>query len=384
MPKRFPTADSEIFTYADGMHYVRVGDRERSLRTKDFKVAVKRKSGVLAKLELSGERAGRLKVGDVWQDYVDFRDPSRTESLRTLIAGRKRKTISKGTFEEIEDLWRLHLKSFFENVRLTVLFDDEKWNAYTEQSVVVDLANHRKVWRGFLKWCKSKKYIRSVPDLSIPAVERRERRVLKPHEIRKLFEHARGSVLLFVSMYLFMGMRRKEIMTLRWSSLFMEERYLVLLKSDVKTRKGRPLPINDFVFELLKARVLEQAKKRIHTDFVFPHRSKRSRHGDLSGLKTAWNNIMRKCGFEAGYITPHDLRATFEAYAHKSTDFTDTQREKFAGAAIDVQKKTYVRFDADDIRGLESVVQVAGLEQILKRKLQRGNDGEIKNEITTH
>jgi integrase len=369
MPKRFPTEDPDIVMYADGTFYVRVGDRERSLRTKDFKVAQKRKWAMLEKLGRIGKASSVLRCGDVFGDYAKFRRTQKELPVINTFTGarRGRKTISAGTLKEIEDIWRLHLKSFWNEVRFDKV-DEDKWVEYTEESTVIDLANHRKVFRGFLKWCKKKKYIKFVDDLPVPPVERRERHVLRPHEIRKLFEHSKGSLLLFVSMYLFMGMRRKEIMTLKWSDIHLPENYLVIRKSEVKTRKGRPLPINDFVATLLIARMADQKSKGVKTEFVFPNAKTPKRHADVSGLKTAWGTVMHKCGFPPGHITPHDLRATFEAYAHKANEFTDTQREKFAGASIDVQKKTYVRFNADDIRGLEAVVQVDGLEAILRNK----------------
>lgn len=379
MPKRFPTSDSQIITYEDGTHYIRVGDRERSLRTKDFKVAVKKKPAMLLKLDLMGELGFRLRCGDVWDDYLTIRRKMIGVEKETgsVKAQRRRKTISQGTYNEMVDLWRLHLSKFWETIRFDKV-DEDKWTEYCDQSDVIDLANHGKVFTGFIKYCKSKKFVKYVPDMPIPPVDRRERRVLKPHEIKKIFEHAQGSCLLFVSMYLFMGMRRKEIMTLKWSDVHLPEGYLRLRKSEVKIRKGRALPINGFVLNLLTMRLVDQGMAGKKTEFVFPHRDSTKKHGDLGGLKTAWGTIMRKCKFAPGYVTPHDLRATFEAYAHKSTEFTDTQREKFAGASIDIQKKTYVRFDAEDIRGLEAVVKVEGLEAILIKKLgkTRGDEND--------
>ncbi len=379
MPKRFPTADPDIFTYADGSHYVRIGDRERSLKTKDFKTAVKNKRAALAKIDMAGDASARLRCGDVWIDYETARKIQKEminiEDEWTK-SRRRRKTIAAGTFKEIKDLWRLHLGPFWQSVRFDKV-DEEKWLEYVDQCDVIDLANHRKVWSGFLKWCKTKKFVKYVPDMEIPSVERRERRVLKPHEIRKLFEHADGNVLLFISMYLFMGMRRKEIMTLKWQDIHMEERYLMLRKSEVKTRQGRPLPINGFVLDLLAERQISAKGP-----FVFPNKKSAKRHADVSGLKTAWKTVLKHCKFPPGYVTPHDLRATFEAYAHKATAFTDTQREKFAGAAIDVQKKTYVRFDAEDIRGLEAVVKFDGLDSILENKLGKTRGDE--NDLSVH
>lgn len=384
MPKREATADPQVFRYPDGTYYVRDGFRERSLRTKDFTKALKEKIKVLAKLDITGELSGRLRVGDLWPDYVEFRRQTlESESPLEPDDGkvkRRRRTISKNTFREIESVWKNQLRPYWFGLRIDKC-DEARWIDFTHQATAIDLANPRKVFSGFLKWCKTKKFVKYVPDMPIPSVDRRERRVLKPVEIRKLFEHANGSVLLYLSAYLFMGMRRKEIMTLRWPDIHFDEDYLVVRKSMTKIRRGRPLPINSYVKALLLNRRRMQISKKVKSEFVFPNRKTPKRHGDLSGLKTAWRTVMERCGFEPGYITPHDLRATYEAYAHKSTDFTDTQREKFAGAAIDVQKKTYVRFDATDVKGLESVVQVEGLAQILDLKIMgkpRGNDKHEK------
>ncbi len=380
MPKRFPTADPQIVMYEDGTYYVRVGDRERSLKTKDWKLALKRKPAALALIDAGGDGSAHLRFVNVFDPYAACRK-AQIETRTAQSSGkaqRGRKTISAGTYAEILNLWRLHLGPFWSQVRLDKA-DELKWAEYCEQSTIIDLANHRKVFLGVLKWCKLQRYIKYVPELTVPPVERRERRVLKPAEIRKLFEHAEGNVLLFISMYLFMGMRRKEIMTLRWENVHFLEGYLVLKKGDVKTRRGRPLPINPFVLAILAKRREGQLKRGSKTAFVFPNRESAARPADVSGLKTAWRTILAKCKFESGYVTPHDLRATYEAYAHKATAFTDTQREKFAGSAIDVQKKTYVRFDADDVRGLESVVTVEGLDKILERKImgkQRGEQDE--------
>lgn len=378
MPKRARTPDPQIIAYPDGTLYVRVGDRERSLKTKDFGVASKRKGAELAKIDGAGDAAARLRVRDVYKDYITFRKRAvESEAAGPVEVGphRRRRTISDDTFAEIEMLWRKHLSPFWGPVRLDKI-EEEKWDEYCDQSVVVDLANHRKVFYGFLDWCKSKKYVKYRLELSIPPVERRPRYVLKPQEIRQLFEHAEGSLLVFVSMYLFMGMRRKEIMTLRWDGVHFGEHYVYLRKSEVKTRRARAVPLNAFVETLLLERLKDQRARGIATPYVFPNAKRPNKHASISGLKTAWHTVRRRCGWPEGHITPHDLRATFEAYAHKAKDFTDTQREKFAGASIEVQKRTYVNFGADDVRGLEAVVQVDGLDAILKNKTTGNERGE--------
>ncbi len=65
MPKRFSTPDPEIKQYADkngnpSTYVLRIGDKERSLETTVWEIAVKRKVKVKAKLDATGDLAGKL------------------------------------------------------------------------------------------------------------------------------------------------------------------------------------------------------------------------------------------------------------------------------------------------------------------------------------
>lgn len=357
-PKRRKTAHPEIVQYPDGTYYHRKSGAELSLRTKDWPEALKNLEVLKAKIDKSGKTSLKLKVKDVVEDYKAERKRQRDGKIKG------RKPISKGTYKEIEDLFRLHLLPFFGNKRLSKI-DEDLWEDYCQSSMVSDLSNHRKVFGKFLKWCKRKKYIKSVPDLEVPPVERRSRRVLTPEEIKAIAQHAKGNFLLFFTMAIFMGLRRSEIMTLEWSDINFESQYLVIQKGKTKIRKGRVVTINPTALEMLKAK-----KAQSKSPWVFPKRNKPMMHADLGGLKTAWKTVKRNAGLKHEDITWHDFRSTYETYAHKADGFTDTQREKFAGAAIDVQKRIYVQFEADDVRGLESVVNVDGLVEILGSKIE--------------
>jgi len=73
------------------------------------------------------------------------------------------------------------------------------------------------------------------------------------------------------------------------------------------------------------------------------------------------------------HITPHDLRATYEKFAHVNPNFTDTQREKMVGASAEVQRRVYLNsFTADDLRGLEQVVDFKELGPALELKIVNG------------
>lgn len=136
-----------------------------------------------------------------------------------------------------------------------------------------------------------------------------------------------------------------------------------------KNRRGRRIPFNAIVHEVLEERRQAQGGKG---GWVFPNADDPRRHAHITGLKTAWHTCLKKAGLED--VTWHDLRATYETFAHKSVAHTDTQREKFADASADVQRRIYVTLDHADLKGLEDVVQVPGLGEIIREG--RGIQGD--------
>lgn len=359
-PKRVHTTDKRIkLDFASQIYQFRYRGVDKSLDTKDFAIAQSKADILEDKLDDLGTKSYQFRVIDILGEYIK----ERTEDVR-------RKNIRQATLTEIEYLFRTKLTPFFGKKRLGEI-NERTWAAYCRQAGVSDLKNHRKVFRLFLAWCKRNQYLKALPDVTdIPYHKKRKRRILKPDEITLIFKHARGSLLLFLSMALFNSMRRKEIMTMSWDRANLDESYFVLRDDDTKTDDGREFPMNSEVRALLIARKRSQVELGLKTRWVFPNRDDWGRHGAIDGLKTAYNNAVKKSGFERGHFTWHDFRATFEKYSHKSVDHTDTQREKFSGASIDVQKNVYVSMTHEDLRGLEQVVNVEGLKEMIAHKIQ--------------
>lgn len=342
------------------MLYYRKGNLERSLMTTSMREAVKRKRALEAKIDVFGQQAYKLKVNDVIQDFLD-------ERWREV----ESKTIRLSTYQETEDMWRVHLLNFFGGKRFAEI-DEPLWDKYVESKQEFDLSNHRKIMGYFLTWAKRKQYYRYIPDLKIPSPTRRQRKILSPETCRLLLANSSGSLLILISMYLFMGMRRSEIILLTWMRVDLDIGFVVLFAADTKTNRMRQIPLNPFVHELLRRRKAYQETRPSRPVWVFPNAKTPSKPASLSGLKTAWATCLRRSGLSGSDLQWHDLRATHQYYTHKRIDFTDTQREKFSGSSIDVQKRHYVSFEADDLRGLETVVQFAGLDGLLSKVL----DGE--------
>lgn len=134
------------------------------------------------------------------------------------------------------------------------------------------------------------------------AKERRRQSVVKHHQLPAWWQAAMAEtddardVLL---MALFTGMRRSEVVTLRWTYLDLEGGLLRL----PKTKNGDPLelPLSSFLAELLKDR-LDRAEG---SEWVFPGTG---RTGHLTEVKSFVARVKKASGVE---FTMHDLRRTF-------------------------------------------------------------------------
>lgn len=364
---RIKTTEPNLLKVGNSYYY-RKGKIEESLGTfRNDADAVVYKRIFEAKIDSIGALAFKFKAKDVWPDYEDERNP---KALHNLTG---RKILSDRSFDELQMIWNGHLKKFFSAKKLAEI-DSPLWTKYVKESTVSDLTNHRKVLTTFLKWCSKQGYLRVVPIMEVPKVKRRQRSILKPDQISILLENCHGPLLLFVAFYLFMGVRWAEIIQLKWESVDLTRGFLSIKEETSRTRKARSMVINAFTLVLLKKTKALQLEVGIDSPWVFPMRGRPQDHRYITSIHTSWVRMNKRTGL--GDVTPHDLRATFEYFANKRADFTDTQREKMAGAAIEVQRKHYVRFEAEDVRGLEEVVVFPGIESVLAEKLSIGPENE--------
>jgi len=370
MPKRFKTTEPNLVRYENGSYGYRRGDFEESLGSfPSEKLAIEYKRHFEAMKDQVGIRAFKYKVKDVWPMYLEEREKEAS------IPRKGRRLLSKRTLTETKDLYQRHLRPFFAPRKLSEI-DDVLWARFVRECEVDDMTNLRKVFGHFCRWAKSSGMMRVLPEFKIPQVQRRERKLISKDQLKAIVSHSDGTLLLFVSMYLFMGIRRGEQMQIRWESISFEGRSLEIRAETSRTRTRRNVPINNYVYDLLVARRKAQVDAGLKTGWVFPKRNNPSEPMSESGINKSWATMIKSAGLMGLDIKPHDLRATYEHYAHLRNDFTDTQREKMAGASIEVQRQIYLNaFGANELRGLEEVVQVEGLGQIITQKT-KVQDGE--------
>lgn len=343
--KRAATSDKDIIVYPNGIHYFRRGSKEISLKTAIFKEAVQAKRNLIAKGGDILSSSIRLRIRDVASDYLVARK-------KDLASG----GIRESTFIHSEKCMSVITK-FFGSVAV-VKMDSMIWDADRHKIKGNHVVNVRSVFSHFMKWCVKRRFRTTLPIFDVGPIVRRKRRILTPQEIQAIWFHSSGSLKIFIAHALFLGMRRSEIMTLEWSQINFVERALFLPAIKTKTKNDRWVTLPPLVLELLSARKAAQIAEEVTTGWVFPHLESPKKAADKGGLKTSWQTCLRRAfsvakGEPLPNITWHDLRATCEVYAHKRTDLSATQLEKFFGASVDVQRKTYVQGDANFVRGVE-------------------------------
>ena len=367
--------DSELVIYG-GVYYFRgipVGFTRRIERSLKINVGAtqkevaKAKKDFLATVERMGSASSGENTSRLMDKYVSYRNKEAENS----------EILSESSIRETRNLIANHLEPFFGSMKVEMISQkDFSDYCFLKSKKGLNLVNHRKVMNHFLKWCLHESYLKYRPELELPKAvrkKRRERIVLTDEEIKALIQASGPKLLLYVGFYLFMGMRNMEICKLRWDEIDFKNKALFINKKSNRTRKARSIPINGFVIELLT-----QRQKSNKTKWVFPSSVSGSKLGHLSpagGIMKSWNTAIAKAGIKRP-ITPHDLRATFETHMNMSVNFTDTQREKMAGASIDVQKNIYTKMDADKLRGLEESVKIKGLEELLSEKTKQISGGK--------
>lgn len=118
-------------------------------------------------------------------------------------------------------------------------------------------------------------------------------RVLSEEEEPRLFSELAEHMKPFILVLLHTGMRKMELLTLRWQNVDSKKRQIKVEKT--KSKKVRFIPVNSVLFDELSSLKLKRGTEQR----VFPFKY----------VQKAWENARRRAGLED--LTLHDLRRTF-------------------------------------------------------------------------
>ena len=163
-------------------------------------------------------------------------------------------------------------------------------------------------------------------------------RVLTEEEEKQLFEAATPHLKPILAVALYTGMRRGEVLKLRWQHVDFEEREIIVVES--KSGKARTLPINSFLFHLLYGLRLQDGK----SEFVFVNHETGKPFVDI---KRAFNGACKRA--EIKDLRFHDIRHSFASRLARNGVDLNTVKELMGHASITTTQR-YLHSQAKEKR----------------------------------
>jgi integrase len=179
-----------------------------------------------------------------------------------------------------------------------------------------------------------------IPDRSVSGG-----REVTPPEIRKLVRAASADMKFQIEIAVKMGLRRKELLSLRWE-MFDWKRRMIRVQS-TKTGRARDVPINPDLVNRFRRRYLRMSRG---SPCVFPGRFDSNR--PIIDHKTAWKACKRRAGVKARW---NDLRHTCATVMLRRGVSTRVVA-KLLGNSEKVVVEWYDHLSAEDLRRANSVM----------------------------
>ena len=120
-------------------------------------------------------------------------------------------------------------------------------------------------------------------------------------------ESLRSDLADFIRLALHTGCRKNELLTLKWSDVSMERRYILLRPEQTKSNRRRAIPLNKTALQ-----ALERLKDGNQTQWVFARRKNGKTGERVKALDWLFRKAVNFAGIEDFRI--HDLRHTFASW----------------------------------------------------------------------
>jgi integrase len=129
-------------------------------------------------------------------------------------------------------------------------------------------------------------------------------RFLTKHEWDKLYQVLPSHLKPICLFAVLTGLRRENILGLRWQAVSMENNHVWVDSVDTKSKKAISVPLSDEAMDVLR----EMLKERNDDGYVFHYKGK-----PMVGIKKAWKNALTRAGIESTFRF-HDLRHTWASW----------------------------------------------------------------------
>ncbi len=279
--------------------------RGRNGRIKQESVGRK---GVMTKTiskEILNKREQAVKLGQ--EDMLDADIPA-LEDFAEEYLSYVRDTVKKRSWDR-DELALRHLVDFYKGRILSNIkpqdIDDYKSSRLSKVSPATvnrELQVFRHLFNLASRW--NKFFGKNPVSISgLLAVNNKKERILSLDEEKRLLASCDAYLRNIIITALYTGMRKGEILTLKWENVDLESGLITIDQTNSKSKKMRRIPINSVVRRLL----LEQKLKCAGNEYVFLS-SKGTPYKRHDSLTRAYSLALEKAGIKG--LRFHDLRHT--------------------------------------------------------------------------
>jgi integrase len=291
-----------------------VGTRQKKERIgKDSKKVTKRKA----------QEALAARQGEVVQGRFDIAKTERPIPCRDFFKNYiKYAKSNKKDWRQDERRGEKHLLPEFGDLPLSDVtpwkiekYKSRRVNEGAAKSTVNrELALLKTVFSKAVIWGKAKD--NPVKRVKLYRENNRRERFLTEEEAHKIIEAAGDPVKYFIIIGLNTGMRRSEILGLRWPDISLEQKTIIL--KDDKGGTGRKIPINSYLVQVLKS------MPKLDDTYVFPG-LKQGKH--MVDIRESFRVAVEASKIKnSKNVIPHTLRHTYASWlAMKGVDLFTVQ-----------------------------------------------------------
>lgn len=271
---------------------------------------------------VKGERVHKLLDGAKTQDEAKELETAEKFKLRQIQNGLVQREEKKHTLYQAIDLYlkysKVHKKDHIHDISKTESFKEFFKNKNLDEIMTKDID----LYIAFLKEKKKlanatiNRYLAALSKLYNIAInnnltktnpcrdvgklkENNEKiRYLTPDEEKRLFEELPERIKPIVITALQTGLRRSNILNLKWDSIDFDFRYIEILKQDNKGHKSIKIPLSDTLYEVLSKIKPTNEYVFVNPDTGMPYNT----------IRKAFNNACKRAGIKDFRF--HDLRHT--------------------------------------------------------------------------
>lgn len=246
---------------------------------------------------------------------------------------------SKATRDLAANRIRKHLTPYFGHMVISTITENT-WEAYitkVQTESTRTLADDAKLMMAVMKYAFNEKLLERKVRIRNPDPPNEEGRAYSPDEIARLIEFASTDTMKLQIMISYkMGMRHGEIAALRWDWIDFDAKVIKLPPTITKTRRGRPVPLNDMVrSDLLKRRV------EITGDHVFP--SQKDPCKPVPDFDSQWQRTWARANIGGRF---HWLRHTCISNM-ASAGVPESTIKKIVGCSERTMRRVYIHLKDD-------------------------------------